>query len=75
MGWSGATLHKRNDPVRYVNYGSFRNERAEAQAAKAERREARRAAKRQRRDQLRGAPIEGLPDDYQGLARTLSYGE
>lgn len=41
-------------------------------AAKRLKNEARREAKR---DQLRGAQIEELPRDYQGLARTLSYGD
>jgi|HubBroStandDraft_6_1064221.scaffolds.fasta_scaffold609629_1 type II secretory pathway pseudopilin PulG len=60
----------------FISYRSARNARQTEQIAKREVKAALREARReQKRDQLRGAPIEGLPDDYQGLARTLSYGD
>ena len=50
-----------------------RETRQEAKAARKAVRQADHAARRAQG--LKGAPIEDLPVDYQGLARTLSYGE
>ncbi len=47
--------------------------RHEAKALRKAARQAEHAARRAAG--LRGAPIEALPDDYQGLARTISYGD
>lgn len=50
--------------------------REDRRERKAERKAIRHAEYLERRAAgLRGAPIDGMPEAYQGLARTLSYGD